>query len=228
MQPCRVAKELPHDPNAFTQGLVFADGLLYESVGGYGVSELRAVEVATGRILRRRRLPPSLFAEGLTLVNDLLVQLTWRGKTGFFYDRKRFAIRRTFVYDHQGWGAAWDGSLLHLSDGSAVIRRYDAQTFQERGRIEVRDRGRPVTRLNELEFVGQELWANVWQSSRIARIDPASGVVRGWLDCSELAQKTAPPHDRDAVLNGIAWDPATGRVFITGKRWPRIFVLAFP
>ncbi len=228
MQPCRVAKELPHDPSAFTQGLVFADGLLYESVGGYGVSELRAVEVATGRILRRRRLPPSLFAEGLTLVNDLLVQLTWRSKTGFFYDRKRFAIRRTFVYDHQGWGAAWDGSLLHLSDGSAVIRRYDAQTFQERGRIEVRDRGRPVTRLNELEFVGQELWANVWQSPRIARIDPASGVVRGWLDCSELAQKTAPPHDRDAVLNGIAWDPATGRVFITGKRWPRIFVLAFP
>jgi len=228
VSPCRATARLPHDPTAFTQGLVFADGLLYESIGGYGISELRAVEPSGGRIVRRRRLSARFFAEGLTVVDGLLVQLTWKAGRGLCYDRKRFAIRRTFVYDHEGWGAAYDGAFLYVSDGSSVIRRYEVTSFREHDRFVVRDAGVPLPRLNELEFVGRELWANVWHHARIARIDPTNGEVRGWLDCRDLARQAAPAGDSEAVLNGIAWDRSTGRIFVTGKRWPWLFTLAPP
>jgi len=224
---CRVIDVLPHDPTAFTQGLVYHDGLLYESTGGYGTSELRAVDPATGRVLRRHRLAADRFGEGLALVGGQLVQLTWKSHIGYGYDRERFAIRRTFVYDHEGWGAAWDGDFLYVSDGTAVIRRYDAATFRERDRIVVRDDGKPVTKLNELETVDGELLANVWKSDRIARIDPATGTVLGWLDCQALTARVASS-DPEAVLNGIAWDRERRRLLVTGKRWPWLFIIAPP
>lgn len=212
----------PHDPQAFTQGLVYRDGLLYESTGRYGASTLREVELATGRVLRSRALDGRVWGEGLTLMGDRLIQLTWRSGRGFVYDRATFELLEEFRYPTEGWGLTHDGSRLILSDGSATLYFLEPETFTEVARLTVMDGGTTVTRLNELEYVDGEIWANVWMSQRIARIDPASGRVTGWIDLSGILPLGSCPSPMD-VLNGIAYDPEEKRIFVTGKDWCRIF-----
>lgn len=211
-----------HDSAAFTQGLVLHDGVLFESTGRYGRSELRRVHPASGRVLARRRLAPELFGEGLALVGDHLYQLTWRAGRGFVYRAADLAPVAGFRYPGEGWGLAFDGRHLYMSDGSATLRVLDPDGFRERGRVSVHDDGAPVARLNELEFADGHLYANVWRSDRIARIDPASGRVTGWLDLTGLLNPLWIGAD---VLNGIAWDAQRRQLWVTGKLWPRIFVL---
>ncbi len=217
-----IVHSYPHDPDAFTQGLAWADGRLFESTGQLGHSSLREVELATGRVLRRAALAPWLFGEGIAAVGDRIVQLTWHQQQAFVRDRDTFELRATFTYPGEGWGLAWDGRRLIMSDGSATLFFRDPETFAEQGRITVTDAGAPVTRLNELEMVDKEIWANIWGSSRIARIDPASGRVTGWIELAGLTPAPAPGHPID-VLNGIAWDATGKRLFVTGKLWPRLF-----
>jgi glutaminyl-peptide cyclotransferase len=220
----RLTRSYPHDSRAFTQGLVYRDGFFYESTGRQGQSTVRKVEVATGRVVRRHDVDPKYFAEGLAEFGASLFQLTWLDGLGFVYDRETFALQRTFTYTGEGWGLATDGTHLILSDGSATgtIRFFDPQTFREVRRIAVQDRGRPVDDLNELEFVRGELFANVWHADRIARIHPGTGAVTGWIDLAGL-RPTSTLADADAVLNGIAYDAAGDRLFVTGKLWPTVF-----
>ncbi|OFW40217.1 MAG: glutamine cyclotransferase [Acidobacteria bacterium RIFCSPLOWO2_12_FULL_67_14b] len=222
----KVVATFPHDPGAFTQGLVFADGQLFESTGLQGESSLRRVEIATGRVLQEIKVPERYFAEGLALVGDELLQLTWQHRLGFVYDRKSFAQKRTFPYKTEGWGLAYDGSSrLVMSDGSDTLTFLDPKTLALARPLVVRDAGTPVGRLNELEWIEGEIWANVWTTNRLARISPATGEVASWVDLESLwpqAQRT-PPAD---VLNGIAYDKATRRIFVTGKKWPRLYQIA--
>jgi glutamine cyclotransferase len=217
----QVVKSLPHDTEAFTQGLVFRDGVLYESTGMNGRSSLRKVEPATGTVLQRVALDRRYFAEGLAAWGGQLVQLTWDTNIAFVYDRSTFKPLRTFTYKGEGWGLADDGSRLVMSDGSANLRFLDPATFAETGQVRVLDNGRAVERLNELEVVKGEVFANVWLTDRIAIIAPATGKVTAWLDLAGLMPGIAP--NTDAVLNGIAYDAAGDRLFVTGKLWPRLF-----
>ena len=219
----RVVRAYPHDPDAFTQGLVIADGRLFEGTGLNGRSSVREVELETGRVLRRRPLAPEHFGEGLTELGGRLFQLTWTGGVGFVYDRATFEPVRRFSYAGEGWGLTHDGRRLIMSDGTAQLRFLDPGTLAETGRITVTDEGRPVPRLNELEWVEGEVFANVWTTDRIARIDPATGRVTGWIDLSGLlspADRAGRPVD---VLNGIAYDRARKRLFVTGKLWPKLY-----
>ncbi len=218
----KVANAWPHDRKAFTQGLVWLDGALLESTGLYGQSSLRRVELPTGRVLQQVTVPPDCFAEGLAVLHGKLYQLTWQNQKAFVYDLATFRLEKEFAYDGEGWGLATDGQSLILSDGTDRIRFLDPETFAVKRTISVSDHGRPITQLNELEYVKGEILANVWQSDFIARIDPATGAVLGWIDLGGLL----PPEDRDAttdVLNGIAYDAAADRLFVTGKLWPKIF-----
>ncbi len=223
MQSYKVVATFPHDTTAFTQGLVFADGELYESTGLNGESTLRRVDIATGKTLQRIDVPKQYFAEGLALVGDELLQLTWQHKLGFVYDRKTFAQKRTFSYNTEGWGIAYDGtSRLVMSDGSDSLTFLDPKTSRTVKTLRVQDAGRPVPNLNELEWIEGEIWANVWQTDRIARISATTGDVNAWIDLSSLFPRSQrlPPADE---LNGIAYDKATRRIFITGKKWPRLY-----
>lgn len=221
----KVIATFPHDQTSFTQGLVYAgDGQLYESTGLQGESTLRRVDIATGQTLQRIDIPDQYFAEGLALVGDELLQLTWQHKTGFVYDRKTFKQKRTFAYNTEGWGIAFDGgSRLVMSDGTDTLQFLDPKTLAGTRALRVQDAGRPVTHLNELEWIEGEIWANVWMTDRIARISPNTGDVNGWIDLSTLFGRSGqrpPPADE---LNGIAYDKATRRIFITGKKWPRLY-----
>lgn len=218
----RVVNTYPHDRRAFTQGLVYVDGTLYEGTGLYGESSLRRVDLATGEVQQQRDLDPQYFGEGIAVVGDRIMQLTWQSNVGFVYDRGSFEPIDQWSYPTEGWGLTYDGSRLIMSDGSATLRFLDPQTFAEIARIDVADANGPVTRLNELEYINGEVWANVWQTDRIARVDPQTGRVVGWLDLTGLlsAEDRAEPVD---VLNGIAYDPATERLFVTGKLWPKLF-----
>ena len=218
----RVVESFPHDPEAFTQGLLFRDGRLFESTGGYGTSTLREVDLETGRVLRERRLGEGLFGEGLALVGDRLVQLTWREGVGFVYDARTLRTVGSFAYEGEGWGLASDGERVVMSDGTATLRFLDPATFEESGRIQATGPEGPVAGLNELELVGGVLYANVWRTDRIAMIDPENGRLRGWLDLAGILPVVFR-RETTAELNGIAHDPATGRLFVTGKRWPRLF-----
>lgn len=223
MQSYKVVATFPHDTSSFTQGLVFADGDLYESTGLNGESTLRRVDIKTGKTLQRIDIPKQYFAEGLALVGDELLQLTWQHKLGFVYDRKTFKQKRTFTYNSEGWGIAYDGrSRLVMSDGSDRLTFLDPKTLGTQKTLRVQDAGRPVMNLNELEWVENEIWANVWQTDRIARINPNTGDVNAWIDLSSLFPRAQrmPPADE---LNGIAYDKATRRIFITGKKWPRLY-----
>lgn len=220
----RTLASYPHDVGAFTQGLVFADGVFYESTGLVGESTLRRVDPATGRVLQMTSVD-GYFAEGLALVGDELVQLTWQTQIGFVYDRATFRKKRTFSYKTEGWGLAFDGSRLAMSDGSARIQWLDPKTLAVKGSTTVTAEGQPVSNLNELEFVRGELWANVWMTDRIAIIDPATGVVQRWLDLSTLLRRELRGPQAD-VLNGIAWDAKADRIFVTGKKWPNVFEIA--
>lgn len=220
--PWEVVQSAAHDPNAFIQGLVWYDGGFFESTGRLGQSTLRRVEWPSGRVVRRVDLPPDVFGEGLARVGDRLVQLTWRSGRGFVYDRSTFRLLQEFRYEGEGWGLTHDGRSLVLSDGSDVLTYLDPQRFVPTRRLAVTWNGRPLHNLNELEFVEGEVWANVWHTDFIVRIDPASGRVTSYLDLSGLLPADRRP-DAEAVLNGIAYDPATRRVFVTGKLWPAIF-----
>lgn len=218
-----VLKTFPHDPGAFTQGLVYyKDNILYEGTGMWGESSLRKVDLLTGKVLQIHRLPEEIFGEGITLWKDTIVQLTWQHRKGFVYDRETFTLLREFSYPTEGWGITHDGTHLIMSDGSATLFVWDPETFQEIKRIEVRDERGPVVRLNELEYIHGLIYANVWQTDRIAIIQPESGRVVGWIDLSGLLS----PQDRSAkvdVLNGIAYDAQGDRLFVTGKYWPKLF-----
>lgn len=219
----QVVHSYPHDPGAFTQGLIYVDGHLYESTGLNGRSSIRMVDLYTGKVLQKFDLPPNYFAEGLTDWGSTLVQLTWKAQKGFVYDRFSFSLLRTFPYQGEGWGLTHDDQQLIMSDGSSYLRFLDPKTFRETRRIHVTDdAGRAVEELNELEYVRGEIYANIWQSDTIVRISPRTGKVLGKIDLSGIINKRELGNP-DAVLNGIAYDAAGNRLFVTGKLWPRLF-----
>jgi glutamine cyclotransferase len=225
----KVVATMPHDPNAFTQGLIFVDGEFYESTGLNGESTLRRVEISSGKVLQSIKVPDEYFAEGLALVGDELLQLTWQHQRGFVYDRKTFKQKRTFSYKGEGWGITYDpiGGLV-MSDGSDTLTFLDPKTLAATKTIRVRDAGRPVSQLNELEWIEGEIWANVWMTDRVARISPATGEVNSWVDFASLWPVAERPRPGEQVLNGIAYDKATRRIFVTGKKWPRLYQVSIP
>jgi glutamine cyclotransferase len=218
----RVVTTYPHDPGAFTQGLVFDEGVLYEGTGLRGQSTLRKVDLETGTALQLLALPDTYFGEGITTFGERIYQLTWQSNIGFIYDKESFDLLGTFAYPTEGWGLTHDGERLIMSDGTATLHFLDPETLEETAQVEVYDEQGPVTRLNELEYVGGEIYANVWQTDWIVRIDPENGRVLGWIDLEGLLS----PEDyeqRVDVLNGIAWDAKNDRLFVTGKWWPKLF-----
>lgn len=217
----RIVAEYPHDRQAFTQGLLVWDGYLYESTGGYGRSSLRKVEITTGRVVRQRALDKAYFGEGLALHNDRLYQLTWKSGIAFVYHPESFELLARHRYQGEGWGLTGDGERLILSDGTAELRFMDPDSFRERGRLGVTDRGRPLAGINELEYIDGEIWANIFHRDRIARISPDSGRVLGWVDLGHLRPREL--RSRGEVLNGIAWDGEHDRLYVTGKNWPTLF-----
>lgn len=217
-----VVKTYPHDVNAFTQGLFIRGGVLYEGTGLKGRSSLRKVELETGRVLEERMLPDTFFGEGITTDGKRIVQLTWRSRKGFVYDLKTFAPLSEFSYTTEGWGITYDGRSFIMSDGSATLYFLDPRKFNEVGRLEVYDDKGPVMRLNELEYVKGEIFANVWEQERVARIDPETGRVNGWIDLRGLLS-ASDRKNRVDVLNGIAYDEETGKYYVTGKLWPKLF-----
>jgi glutamine cyclotransferase len=217
-----VVRTYPHDRTAYTQGLIYLDGFLYEGTGLNGYSTVRKVKLDTGEVVQKISLPFQHFGEGLTAWRDSLIQLTWKSGIGFVYDRTSFQQRRTFPFTGEGWGLTHDGKRLIMSDGTAALRFLDPQTFQETGRITVRDGNTPVTYLNELEYVRGEIYANVYGTDRIVRVSPSDGRVLGWIDLRGLLSEADRRITVD-VLNGIAWDDRQGRLFVTGKLWPKLF-----
>ena len=217
-----LVRTYPHDRTAFTQGLAIETGRLYEGTGRHGQSSLRVVELETGKVATMVRLHPRFFGEGVTVFADKLIQLTWKSRLGLVYDKTTLELTKTFRYPTEGWGLTHDGQHLILSDGSDTLYFLDPDSFVEVGRIQVRDQGEPVRMLNELEYVKGEIYANVWKSSRIARISPSTGEVTGWIELAGLwdAVKSRGPVD---VPNGIAHDAQSDRLFVTGKLWPFIF-----
>ena len=221
-------ERLPHDSDAFTQGLLLEGGMLYESTGLYGRSSLREVDPRSGEVVRIRHLDDSLFGEGLALVGDRLIQLTWRAGTALVYELETFEQVGSFRYQGEGWGLCFDGDVLWMSDGTSTLFARDPATFEVRDRLSVTLEGEPLARLNELECVGPHVYANVWQTDNLVRIDKESGRVDAVIDASTLLspqlRAVLPP---DAVLNGIAFDPDNERFLITGKLWPAIYVVRF-
>ena len=218
----RVVHSYPHDSQAFTQGLVYEAGELYEGTGIREQSTLRRVALESGVVRQQRALPGQYFGEGITLFGDRIIQLTWQSHVGFVYDKASFRLIQHFSYSTEGWGLTHDGSRLIMSDGTANLYILEPETFTEIDRIEVRDEQGPVTRLNELEYVRGDIYANVWQTDRIARIDLLTGRVTAWIDLAGLLP-AADRRQRVDVLNGIAYDAKHDRLFVTGKWWPRLF-----
>jgi glutaminyl-peptide cyclotransferase len=212
----------PHDPNAFTQGLEFRAGFLYESTGLKGRSSVRKEKLENGQVLQQIEIDPQYFGEGITVLNQRITELTWQSETGFVYDQNTFRRLQTYNYTGEGWGLANDGQQIYMSDGTAQIRVWDPITLQEKRRITVHDHGQPILNLNELEWVRGEIYANVWQTDRIARISPADGRVLGWIDLAGILSAADRTGSED-VLNGIAYDVLGDRLFVTGKLWPKLF-----
>jgi glutamine cyclotransferase len=214
-----VVNVYPHNKSAFTQGLVFEGGFLYESTGRYGQSTLRRVELETGNITQLHSLPDQFFGEGITIFEDKIVQLTWKSGKGFVYDRSSFDLLQEFEYPTQGWGITHNGSALIMSDGTATLYFLDPETFQTIGQVEVHDE-EPVDDLNEVEYINGSVYANIWKKDQIAIINPETGQVTGWIDLSGIndSEKTT-----ENVLNGIAYDQNGNRLFVTGKRWSKLF-----
>jgi glutaminyl-peptide cyclotransferase len=225
--PYEVVGSYPHDPQAFLQGLLWHDGGFYESTGQYGQSSLRRVTFPSGEVVQQIALADQYFGEGLALVGDRLIQLTWKSRRGFVYDRLTFGVLGEFGYETEGWGLTYDGTSLIMSDGSDVLTFLDPATYQAVRALSVTLDGRPLRALNELEWIEGEIWANVWQTDLIVRIDPATGRVTGTLDLTGLL----PPDQRtgrEDVLNGIAYDPTGRRIFVGGKLWPLLFEIRVP
>lgn len=224
VQGVTVVKTYPHDTSAYTEGLFYLEGALYESTGQIGASGIRKVALDSGQVLQRAELAPPYYGEGIVAAGDRLIQLTWRSGQGFVYDLKTFQPQTRFAYRGEGWALTSDGHSLYMSDGTAQIRRLDPQTLQQTGTIEVTADGEPLRNLNELEWIKGELWSNVWLTTRIARIDPSTGKVLGWVELAPLV----PPRDTledpiNDVANGIAYDAAHDRIFVTGKQWPTLY-----
>lgn len=217
-----IVRTYVHDREAFTQGLVFDGGILYEGTGLYGKSSLRKVDLETGKVMEKYELPAQYFGEGIAIYQDTIIQLTWKEKTGLVYDKNSFKLLRRFSYPTEGWGLTYDGKHLIMSDGSSILYFLDPRTFSIIGNIKVYENSAPVIRLNELEYVNGKIYANIWQTNNIAIIDPGSGQVSGWIDLSGLIkpQELSAPTD---VLNGIAYDTDNDRLFVTGKLWPWLF-----
>jgi glutamine cyclotransferase len=218
----QIVETFPHDDNAFTQGLFYENGLFYESTGRYGDSSVRKVDPPTGEVVKMYQLPDQLFGEGLTVVGDQIIQLTWRSKVGFVYDKESFELKREFSYQTEGWGITYDGNRLIMSDGSSKLYFLDTKTFEQIGTIEVLDGVTPITRLNELEFINGEIFANVYRTESIVRINPQTGKVTGWISLQGLLDRETLDRPVD-VLNGIAYDETNNRIFVTGKLWPKVF-----
>lgn len=212
----------PHDPTSFTQGFLWHEGVFYESTGQYGQSKLRRLEFPSGRVQKEISLSPELFGEGLALVNSRLIQLTWKAHRGFIYDLSSFRLVQEFSYDTEGWGLTYDGKNLILSDGSSDLFYLDPERFTLARKLAVRMNGQPIRELNELEFINGEIWANVWQTDLILRIDPSTGKVTSFLDLKGILAPVDKTGSED-FLNGIAYDVVHKRIFVTGKLWPRVF-----
>lgn len=217
-----ISKEYPHDRMAFTQGLAWNKGRIYESTGLYGQSSLRRVDLATGKIEQLLQYEEPVFAEGMTVVGDSIYQLTWTNKVILQYDKENFALRRTWPWPREGWGITHDGRSLIVSDGTATLYFLDPVTLAEKRQLTVRDQGRKIDRLNELEYINGTIYANIWKECQIAVINPKDGAVTAWLDLSALCARMQGS-DPEAVLNGIMYAPENGRLFVTGKFWPALF-----
>lgn len=218
----RVVNVYPHDRGAWTQGLVYENGALYEGTGRRGESSLRRVELETGEVLQFLALPERYFGEGITVYGDEIFQLTWKSQVGFVYDRDSFELQRIFIYPTEGWGLTHDGQRLIMSDGTSTLHFLDPETLEETGQVQVHYGGRPVPALNELEYVQGEVYANVWKTNVVVRIDPQTGRVRDLINLAGLLE----PEDHAepvGVLNGIAYDAENDRLFVTGKLWPKLF-----
>jgi len=218
----QVVNVYPHDPEAYTQGLVYLDGFLYEGTGLHGKSTLRKVDLASGTVLEYHELPDQYFGEGIAVFDDRIIQLTWQSQTGFYYERNTFTLVEKFYYPTEGWGITYDDKQLIMSDGTATLHFLDPETFTEMRSVEVTDDGKPVGQLNELEFIHGDVFANVWPTDQVVRINPETGEVLGWINLKGLLR----PEDRHAkidVLNGIAYDSKKDRLFVTGKFWPKLF-----
>ncbi len=218
----RVVAEYPHDKNAFTQGLIVHQGIMFEGTGQQGKSQLRQVDLKTGRALKAVALPARFFGEGIAIAEEELFQLTWKSRVCFVYDPKTLELKRTVRYPGEGWGLTFDGQSLIMSDGSSTLRFYDPKTFKLRKRIAVKDRGRPIKNLNELEYINGEVWANIWYEDKMIRIDPQSGRVIAWIDLKGL-KPASLRFKREAVYNGIAFDADAKKLYVTGKNWPKLF-----
>jgi len=216
-----IVNTYPHDTNAFTEGLVYSDGFLYESTGLNGESSLRRVSLTTGNILQEITLPSQYFGEGITIVNNTIIQLTWQSQIGFVYDKTTFALLRNFTYPTEGWGLTFDGKHLIMSDGTDNLYFLDPITFQRTGQIQVHDANTTIANVNELEYINGEVYANIWLTNKIAIIDPDTGQVKAWINLTRLpAENNSNPN---AVLNGIAYDQQNNRLFVTGKNWPSLY-----
>lgn len=215
-----VVNEYPHDSNAFTQGLAFVDGKLYEGTGQRGQSALRLLDLETGELLQRKILERRYFGEGITILDDKVYQLTWTSNVGFVYDKESFTQLSSFYVPGEGWGLSHDGEYLIVSDGTSYLRFLDRETLSEVKRIQVTDDLGPVNNINELEYINGEIWGNIWYQDYIVRIDPDTGAVNSRVDLSGLYTAR---RNRDAVLNGIAWDAENERLFVTGKLWPSLY-----
>lgn len=209
----------PHDTGAYTQGLVFSNGSLFESTGEYGTSSLRRVNLTSGDILQEYKLPNEYYAEGLAAVNGSLIQLTWLNRVGFVYDQDTFSLQRNFSYTTEGWGLTYNDSNLIMSDGTSRLTFLNPDSFEIVKQISVKDGNNSITKINELEFINGYVYANIWLTQEIAIINPQNGQVKGWIDLSGIYQSD----DFNAVLNGIAYDSQTGGLFVTGKNWPHIY-----
>ena len=219
----QVAGTFPHDRAAFTQGLIYLKGVLFETTGLVGASSLRKVELQTGRVLQKSSLPPPYFGEGMTVLGDKIYQVTWQNQKGFVFNLSTFEQEKEFSYTGEGWGLTTDGHALILSDGTNVLRFLDPVSFKLLRSIAVFDRGQPVRNLNELEFIKGEIYANVWQTNTVIRVDPANGALLGVIDFTGLLTPDDYRGGRPDVLNGIAYDATGDRLFVTGKNWPKLF-----
>ncbi|MDQ1610137.1 MAG: glutaminyl-peptide cyclotransferase [Pyrinomonadaceae bacterium] len=218
----KIKNSWPHDTRAYTQGLIFHDGILWESTGQYGASSLRKVELKTGKVIKQISVPRTYFAEGMTVFHNKVFQLTWQEHKGFIYDPATFQKQGEFDYTGEGWGLTHDGASLIMSDGTDQIRFLDPATLKTTRTINVKDRGEPIDQLNELEYIDGEIYANIYQTDRIARIEPKTGRIIGWIDLTGLLALKDRTGGED-VLNGIAYDEAGKRLFVTGKMWPKLF-----
>jgi glutamine cyclotransferase len=216
-----IVNSYPHDTSAFTEGLVYQDGFFYEGTGLNGYSSLRRVDLNTGQVLQKFDLANEFFGEGIAVVNNSIIQLTWQSQVGFVYDKNSFSLIRNFTYANEGWGLTFDGKKLIMSDGTSKLRFVDPISFEEIGEVLVRDAEVPVVNINELEYVNGDVYANIWMEQRIAIIDLSTGLVKGWVDLSGL--QGSEVLDSNSVLNGIAYDSVNCRLFVTGKNWPMLF-----